>query len=107
MGSLEGEQIMHETSKILIFPDVSFVSQGSRCRLAVMKESQYVSGQHSITQTQIMSGYKKISVAVFSWVRLSLTMKQSFQHRPDEHSILVTKFTNWTKSETFPLPEKL
>jgi len=50
---------MHETSKILIFPDVSLVSQGSRCRLAVMKESQYVSGQHSITQTQIMSGYKK------------------------------------------------
>lgn len=53
---------MHETSKILIFPDVSLVSQGSRCRLAVMKESQYVSGQHSITQTQIMSGYKKKSL---------------------------------------------
>lgn len=34
-------------------------------------------------------------------------MKQSFQHRPDEHSILVTKFTNWIKSETFPLSEKL
>lgn len=99
---------MHETSKILIFPDVSLVSQGSRCRLAVMKESQYVSGQHSITQTQIMSGYKKkISVAVFPWVRLSLTMKQSFQRRPDEHSTLVTKCTHWIRSETFPLSEKL
>ena len=58
LGSLEGEQVMYETSEILIFPDVSFGTQGSSCRFAVMGEGQDVSGQHSVTQTRRVPGYK-------------------------------------------------
>lgn len=55
---------MYETSKILIFTDVSSVSQRSRCSLAVMKESRDVSGQHSITQARITSGCKSLCCCV-------------------------------------------
>lgn len=58
MGSPEGEYVTYETSEILSFPDVSFGSQGSSCRFAVMGEGQDVSGQHSVTQTRRVPAYK-------------------------------------------------
>lgn len=61
VGPLEGEQVMYETSEILIFPDVSFGTQGSSYRFAVMGEGQDVSGQCSVTQTQRVLGYKGLS----------------------------------------------
>lgn len=58
MGSLEEEQAMYETSEIVIFPDVSFGTQGSSCRFAVMGEGQDTSGQRSVTQTRKVPRYK-------------------------------------------------
>lgn len=66
VGSLEGEQVMYETSEILIFQDVSFGTQGSSYRFTVMHEGLDVSGQCSITQTQRLPGFKGLCYCLSS-----------------------------------------
>jgi len=46
MGSLEGEQVMHETSETPIFPATSFGTQGSSYRLTAVGQGNALSPRH-------------------------------------------------------------